>query len=222
MPQVQCSYGGERHRVPLLCGGYQTKQLGLANKYRPIEYGFLGRSTQMTGPGSSPLESHDGRPDSSATLIGAYDTGLLPTTSASGSLATMYGALTRVGEVGRQASHNSDPLPSDAAPQIITVTPVAALVSAINSPPSSMPPQLGSSSGAVLSFSSTPIAGHGFERQSAWSEKTYTRDASSSSGATHSNDGQFPGLDDGSPGSSPIVPEPITGELTIVLPAYMI
>jgi hypothetical protein len=74
----------------------------------------------------------------------------------------------------------------------------------------------------VLSSTSTPIAGHGLERQSAWSEKPYARDASSSSGATHSNDGQFPGLDDGPPGSSPIVPEPITGELTNVLPAYMV
>ena len=42
----------------------------------------------------------------SAALIDVSDVGLTPTTSASGSLATMYGAPTRVG-VGRQTSHNS-------------------------------------------------------------------------------------------------------------------
>jgi hypothetical protein len=39
--------------------------------------------------------------------------------------------------------------------------------------------------------------------------------------ATLSNDGQFQGLDDGPSGSGPIVPGPITGKLTNVLPAYM-
>jgi hypothetical protein len=142
---------------PVTRGGYQNKQLDLVNKSRPIGSGFLGRSAQMTGPGSSPLESHDGRPDSSAALIGAYDTGLLPTTSASGSLTTMYGAPTRVGEVGRQASYNSDPLPPDAAPPdhyshsggSVSVTGSSSigshrrLLQAINSPPSLIPPAVG-------------------------------------------------------------------------------
>jgi hypothetical protein len=74
---------------PVVRGGDQCKQLGLANESKS---GFFGRSVQMTGPGHSSLESHDGRPDSSADLIDASDVGSTPTTSASGSLATVLPA----------------------------------------------------------------------------------------------------------------------------------
>jgi len=88
-----------------------------------------------------------------------------------------------------------------------------------------MSPQLGPSSGAVLTqgSSSTPITEHGLERRLAWPEKTHASapDAFSSSGTILSNDGQFQGLNDGRSGSGPIVPEPTTGELVNVLPAYM-
>jgi hypothetical protein len=122
-------------------------------------------------------ESVEVRP--SAALIDVSDVGLTPTTSASGSLATMYGAPTRVGEVGRQTSHNSS-------------------IGTISSSPSPMPPQ--------LSSSSTPVAGHGLERRSPWSEKTHAWEASSSSGAIPPNDGQFQGLDDGPSGSGDVLP----------------
>jgi hypothetical protein len=157
---------------PVTRGRDQSKQLelDLPNKSRPIEHGFLGRSTQMAGPGRSPLKSHDGWPDSSGALIGVSDVGLTPTTSASSSLATMYGAPTRFGEVWRQDSHNSDPLPLDAAPpdhyryssggdsfssSTGTISSHRRLLQTTNSPPSSMSRQLGSSSGAVLARSSS-------------------------------------------------------------------
>jgi len=91
---------------PVARGGDQRKQLDLTNDSRSyVSSGFFGRSTQMTGPGRSPVEIHDGRPDpSSAALIDVSDVGLTPKTSASGSLGTMYCASTRVDEVGRQAS----------------------------------------------------------------------------------------------------------------------
>jgi hypothetical protein len=40
---------------PVTRGRNQSRQLDLANESRPSESGFLGRSTQMTGPGSPPL-----------------------------------------------------------------------------------------------------------------------------------------------------------------------
>jgi hypothetical protein len=140
-------------------------------------------------------ESYDG--GSSTALIDVSDVGLTPTTSASGSLATLLGAPTRVGEVGRQASHNSDPFSPGAAP-LDSI--------GINSPPSLMPPQLGSSFGAGLRSGSTPIAGHGLERRSPWCEKTHAWDASSSSGATLPNYGQLQGHDDGPSGSDNVLP----------------
>jgi hypothetical protein len=51
---------------PVNRGGDQPD---FANESKPYKSGFLGRSTQMTGPGRSPRESHDGRPDSLAALI---------------------------------------------------------------------------------------------------------------------------------------------------------
>jgi hypothetical protein len=54
---------------PVTQGWDQSRQLDLANESKPYKSGFLGRTTQMTGPGRSPRESHDGRPDSSAALI---------------------------------------------------------------------------------------------------------------------------------------------------------
>ena len=134
-------------------------------------------------------ESHDGR--LSAALIDVSDVGLTPTTSASGTLTNVYSAPRWVGEVGR---HNSS---------VGTISSHQRLLQAINSPPSPVLPQLVSSSGAVLSSSSTQIAGHGPERRSPWLEKTHAWDAPSSSGAILPNDGQFQGLDDGpsSPGN---------------------
>ena len=133
---------------PLARGKYQSRQLDLAN------------------------ESHDGGP--SAALIDVSDVGLTPTTSASGSLATLYGAPTRVREVGRQASHNSDPFSPEAVVlleqyshsggSVGTIPSHRRLLQAIDSPLSSMPPQPGSSSGDAPSSNSTPIAGHGLER----------------------------------------------------------
>jgi hypothetical protein len=101
-------------------------------------------------------------------------------TSVSGYLATMYGAPTRVGEVGRQASHNSDPFSPDAAPpghsshsggsvsvssNIGTIS-HRRLLQAINSPPSPILPHPGSSLRAVLGSSSLIIAEFGFEKAS--------------------------------------------------------
>ena len=112
----------------------QSRQLDLTNESRPYESGLLGRSTRRTGSWSS-VESHDGGLDSPPTAL------LTPTTSASGSLGTMYGAPTRVGEVGRQVSPFSDPLSSDAA-----------------SPDSYYSPSDSLSSGSVYSSNSTIIS----------------------------------------------------------------
>ena len=101
---------------PVTPDGDQGKRLDLANESRTIEHGFLGRSTRMTDSGHSPFDCHDGQPDSSAAQIFPHGDGLTPTTSASGSLAPTYGASIGVGEGWRQASHNSDLLPPDAAP----------------------------------------------------------------------------------------------------------
>jgi len=48
-------------------GGNQCKELGLTSESKS---GLFGRSAQITDHGRSPLESHDGRLDSSADLIG--------------------------------------------------------------------------------------------------------------------------------------------------------
>jgi hypothetical protein len=108
-------------------------------------------------------------------------------------LLSLYGTPTRVGEVGREASHNPDPFSQDAAltdhySHSGCSVSVSSSIGTISShrqllhyqlPSITMPPQLGSSSssGAVLSLSLslTPIAGHGPERQSVWSEKTHAR-----------------------------------------------
>ncbi len=211
----------------------QGRRLDLTKESRPYEHGLVGRSTQMRAPGSSPAQSHDGRPDSSVPLIGASSVGLTPMASAS---ATMYGDQTRVGEVGRQASQISHGLPLGAAPpdryshsggsvtsassSVGPTSPNRRPLQVINSPPSPMPTLPGPSSGAMLGSSSTPYAGHD-EKQSAWSGKTHARNASSSSGAILSNDGHFQGHDDRPSGSGPVVPEPITGEPTDAPPAYV-
>ena len=78
---------------PVARGGNQSK----TNESSPYASGVLGHSTQMTGPGRSPVESHDLWPDPSAALIDVSDVGLPPKTPAFGSLGTMYGAPTRFG-----------------------------------------------------------------------------------------------------------------------------
>ena len=86
-------------------GDDQSKQLRLANDSdSESESGSLGRSTQMTGPMSSPLSSHYGRPDSSAALLGVPNVGLAPATSlaVSGSSASVYSVITTVEEVGHR------------------------------------------------------------------------------------------------------------------------
>ncbi len=212
-----------------------TRQLDLTRESRAYEYGHVGRSSQMAAPGSSPPQSHDGRPESSAGLIGASSVGLTPMASASGPLATMYGAQTRIGDVGRQASQNSHLLPAGAAPPD-HISHSAGSVSAsssagptspnrrplqvMNSPPSPIPQLPVSSSGAVPGSTSPPLAVYEPEKQSAWPGRTHARGASSTSGAMFSNDSHFQGRDDGPSGSGPVVPEPIHGEPLDAPPAY--
>lgn len=205
----------------------QTRRLDLNKESRPYEHGLVGRSTQMTAPGSSPAQS-DGRPDSATDLIGASTTGLTPMTSASGNIATIHGAL---GEVRRQSlpvgaappehysysagsisgtSSSTAPAPSNLRP-----------LQVINSPPI---PLSGSSSGGVPGSHSIPFA---VPEQSAWPEKSHARGLSSS---TLSSDTQFQGRD-GRPsgsgsggvleGTSSAAPGPIPEEPIDAPPAYV-
>jgi hypothetical protein len=211
----------------------QTRRLDLNKESRPYEYGHVGRSTQMTAPGSSPAHSpaqSDGRPDSATDLIGASTPGLTPMASASGNIATIHGTL---GDVRRQSLHNSTTLPLGAAPPdhysysagsisgaSASTAPAPSNVrplQVINSPPM---PLSGSSSGVVPSSHSIP------HEQSAWPEKTHARGLSSS---TLSSDAQFQGRD-GPSGSGPgvvlqgttsPVPGPIPEEPTDAPPAYV-
>ena len=112
----------------------QSRQLDLTNESSPYESGLLGRSMRRTGSWRS-VESHDGGLDSPPTAL------LTPAMSASGSLGTMHGAPTRVGEVGREASPFADPLSSDPA-----------------SPDSYYSPSDSLSSGSVYSSNSTIIS----------------------------------------------------------------
>jgi hypothetical protein len=100
----------------------QTRSLDLARESRPYEYGLVGRSSPMTGSGSSPgLFNHsrpsDARRDSATALIGSSSRALPPMTSASANAASMQGSHSRGGSVGRQPSHSSAyQLPPGAAP----------------------------------------------------------------------------------------------------------
>lgn len=186
----------------------------------------MGRSSQI----GAPAQSHDGRPDSSAGLIGTSDIGLTPMASASGPLAATYDSQ----HSERQASLHR--LPPGAAPRghyshsggsvsisssVGPTSPNRQPLHVMNSPPSPMPTLPGPSSGAVPGSSSTPFAGHEPEQQSAWPEKTHARGASSSTGVL-SNDGQFQGRDPrASTISAPVEPEPIAGEPTEAPPAYV-
>ena len=208
----------------------QGRRLDLTKETRPYEYGLVGRSSQIGAPGTLPAQSHDGRPESSAGLIGTPGVGLTPVASASGPLATMYGSQ----HSERQASLHR--LPPGAAPRdhyshsggsvsasssVGPTSPNLRPLHVMNSPPSPMPTFTGPSSGAVPGSSSTPFAGHEPEQQSAWPEKTHSRGISSSSGVL-SNDGQFHGHDPrASVISAPVEPEPIAGEPAEAPPAYV-
>lgn len=202
----------------------QGRRLDLNKETRPYEYGLVGRSSQIGATGTLPAQSHDGRPDSSAGLIGISGVGLTPMASASGPLTTMYGSQNSE----RQASLHR--LPPGAAPRdhySHSGGSVSASSSAgptadnrrslhVMNSPSTMPTVPGPSFGAVPGSSSTPFAGHEPERQSAWPEKSHARGASSSSGVILSNDGH--------PRASVSVPvelHPTTGEPTEAPPAYM-
>jgi hypothetical protein len=211
----------------------QRRRLDLAKETRPYEYDR--RSTQIGAPSLS-TQTHDGRPDSFAGLIGPTGVGLTPMASASGPLATAYGAQNSERR-GSQASHR---LPPGAAPGVVPrdhyshsggsvsasssvgpTSPNRRPLHVINSPPSPMPTLPGPSSGAVPGSSSTPIVGHEPEYQSAWPGKTHVRGASSSSGTILSNDGQFQGRDPRASVSAPVEPDPISGEPTDAPPAYV-
>ncbi|KAN0123976.1 hypothetical protein V8E52_002466 [Russula decolorans] len=211
----------------------QGRRLDLTKETRTYEYDR--RSTQIGAPLA---QTHDGRPNSSAGLIGTSGVGLTPMASASGPLA-MYGAQNS----DRRASQHSHGLPPGAAPGAIPrdhyshsggsvsasssvgpTSPNRRPLHVINSPPSPMPTLPGSSSGAVPGSSSTPFAGHEPEQQSTWSQKTHVRGASSSSGTILSNDGQFQGRDPRasvSAASAAVEPDPIIGEPTDSPPAYV-
>ena len=198
----------------------------MTKETRPYEYGLVGRSSQI----GAPAQSHDGRPDSSAGLIGTSGVGLTPMASASGPLATTYDS--RHSE--RQDSLHQ--LPPGAAPRdryshsggsvsaSSSVGPTSANrqpLHVMNSPPSLMPTLPGPSSGAVAGSSSTPFVGHEPEQQSAWPEKTHARGISSSTGVL-SNDGQSQGRDPrASIISAPVEPDPVAGEPTDAPPAYV-
>ena len=207
----------------------QGRRLDLAKETRPYEYGLVGRPSQIGASGTLPPQSHDGRPDSSAGLIGTPGVGLTPMASASGPLATTYGSQNSE----RQASLHR--LPPGAAPRdhyshsgggsvsasssVGPASPPRQSLHVMNSPPSPMPTLPGPSSGAVPGSSSTPFAGYEPEQQSAWPEKTHARGTSSSTGVL-SNDGQFQGRDPRASVSMSVEPEPITGEPTDAPPAY--
>jgi hypothetical protein len=218
----------------------QGRRLDLTKDTRPYEHDR--RSAQIGAPGSPgrlPAQSHDGRPDSSAPLIGTSGVGLTPMTSASGPLATVYGAQSSE----RRGSQTSHRLPPGAAPGAVPrdhyshsggsvsasssvgpTSPNRRPLHVINSPPSPMPTLPGPSFGVVPGSSSTPFAGHEPEQQSTWPEKTHARGASSSSGTVFSNDGQFQGRDPRasvSAASALVEPDPIIGEPTDAPPAYM-
>jgi hypothetical protein len=211
----------------------QGRRLDLTKETRPYEHDR--RSTQIGAPGRLPAQSHDGRPDSSAPLIGTSGVGLTPMASASGPLATVYGAQNSE----RRASETSHRLPPGAAPGAVPrdhyshsggsvsasssvgpTSPNRRPLHVINSPPSPMPILPGPSSGAVPGSSSTPL-GYEPEQQSAWPEKTHARGTSSSSGVILSNDGQFQGRDPRASVSAPVEPNPTTGEPTDAPPAYV-
>jgi hypothetical protein len=212
----------------------QRRRLDLAKETRPYEYDR--RSTQIGAPGRLPTQTHDGRPDSFAGLIGPTGVGLTPMASASGPLATAYDAQNSE----RRGSQTSHRLPPGAAPGVVPrdhyshsggsvsasssvgpTSPNRRPLHVINSPPSPMPTLPGPSSGAVPGSSSTPIVGHEPEYQSAWPGKTHVRGASSSSGTILSNDGQFQGRDPRASVSAPVEPDPISGETTDAPPAYV-
>lgn len=213
----------------------QRRRLDLTKETRPLEHDR--RSTQI----GAPAQSHDGRPESTAGLIGTSGVGMTPMASASGPLASMYAQNNE-----RRASQNSHGLPPGAAPGPIPrdhyshsggsvsasssagpTSPNRRPLHVINAPPSPMPTLPGTSSGVVPGSSSTPFAGYEPERQSSWPEKAHVRGASSSSGTILSNDGQFQGRDPRasvsvvSAISAPVQPEPIPGEPTDAPPAYM-
>jgi hypothetical protein len=214
----------------------QGRRLDLTKESRPYEYGLVGRSTQMTGPGSSSApQSHDGRPDSATALIGSSAIGLTPMASASGNFATMHGTQTGVGEVGRHSSHHSTTLPAGAAlpdrysysgGSVSASSSIPAAPSnrrtlqVVNSP--SSPPLSGPSFGAMAA-SGSPPAVYEPEKQSVLSEKTHARGPSSSSGVILSNDG---GPSGSGPGGVPEItpspePERITEEPMDAPPAYV-
>lgn len=215
----------------------QGRRLDLAKETRPYEYDR--RSTQIGAPGRLSTQTNDGRPDSSAPLIGMSGAGLTPMASAPGPPTTIYGSQNSE----RGASQNSHRLPPGAAPGVIPrdhyshsggsvsasssvgpTSPNRRPLHVINSPPSPMPTLPGPSFGAVPGSSSTPFAGHEPERQSAWPEKSHIRGASSSSRDILSNDGQSQsqGRDPrASVVSAPVEPEAITGEPTDAPPAYV-
>jgi len=214
----------------------QGRRLDLTKDTTGRQYEHDRRSTQIGAPGRLPAQSFDGRPDSSAGLIGTYDVGLTPMASASGPLATIHGAQNS----DRRVSQNSHQLPPGAAvprdhyshsggsvsasSSLGPTSPNRRPLHVINSPPSPMPTLAGSSSGAVPGSSSTPFAGHEPEQQSTWSQKTHVRGASSSSGTILSNDGQFQGRDPRasvSAASAAVEPDPIIGEPTDSPPAYV-
>jgi len=167
----------------------QDRRLDLSKETRPYEYGLVGGA-----PGRLPAQSLEGRPDSSAPLIGRSSIGFSPMASASGPLAT------------RQPSQDLHRLPPGAAPShsarsvsasssVGPSSPNRRPLHVTNSPPSLMPMLPGPSSGAAPGSSSTPLAGYEPEQQSTLPEKTHTRGASSSSGVILSNDGQSQGRD---------------------------
>ncbi|KAF8503681.1 hypothetical protein F5888DRAFT_1021159 [Russula emetica] len=89
----------------------QGRRLDLTKDTTGRQYEHDRRSTQIGAPGRLPAQSFDGRPDSSAGLIGTYDVGLTPMASASGPLATIHGAQNS----DRRVSQNSHQLPPGAA-----------------------------------------------------------------------------------------------------------
>ena len=208
------------------------RRLDLTKETRPFEHDR--RSTQIGAPGM-PVQTHDGRRDSSAGLIGTPGVGLMSMASASGPLASVYGAQSSE----RRSSQVSHRLPPGAAPGAVPrdhyshsggsvsaassvgpTSPNRRPLHVINSPPSPMPTPPGPSSGVVPGSSSTPI-GHEPEKQSAWPEKTHTRGASSSSGGILSNDGHFQGHDPRASVSAPVEPDPTPEEPTEAPPAYV-